>query len=71
MMIDDDTDDYDGFFDRLFYVALRLLRRLMKIFSLYSTTVCTAELVQQVQTDVVLPEYEAFVRNFTFEMIHS
>ena len=60
-------DDCDGLFDRLFYVALRLLRRVMKIFSLYSIAVCTVELVQP---DVVLQEYEAFVRNFTFEMIH-
>ena len=35
----------------------------MKIFSLYSIAVCIAELVQQVQPDVVLLEYEAFVRN--------
>ena len=58
MMSDDDTDDCDGLFDRLFYVALRLLRRGVKIFSLYSIAVCTAELVQQVHSDVVLPEYE-------------
>ena len=35
----------------------------MKIFSLYRNAVCIAELVQPVQPDVVLPEYEAFVRN--------
>ena len=70
MMSDDDTDKCDRLFDRLFYVAIRLLRRVMKIFSLYSIAVCTVELVEQVQPDVVLPEYEAFVRNFTFEMIH-
>ena len=47
----------------------------MKIFSLYSIVVCIAELVQQVQPDVVSPEYEACVRNcctyFTFEMIQA
>ena len=41
MMSDDDLDDCDGLFDRLFYVALRLLRRVMKIFSLYSIAACT------------------------------
>ena len=69
MMSDDDTDDCDGLFDRLFYVSLRLLRGVRKIFSLYSIAVCTVELVQQVQPDVVLPGYEAFIRNFTFEVI--
>ena len=36
MMSDNDTDDCDGRFDRLFYVAQRVLRRVMKIFSLQS-----------------------------------
>ena len=35
----------------------------MKILSLNSIAVCIAELIQQVQPDVVLPEYEAFARN--------
>ena len=66
MMSDDDTDDCDGLFDHLFYVALRLLRRVMKIFSLYSIFVCTVELVQQVQLDVVLIEYETFCKKHYF-----
>ena len=43
MMSDDDRDDCAGLFDRLFYVAIRFLKGVMKISNLYSIAVCTVD----------------------------